>query len=844
MSKEREYPTYKVCSVYDTETTNLGEGAETEAFPVLWIVNDIRDVKIPEYKFGESDDVRFYRNIWDFIEYVEDLIYWGQRNNIIPVIAAYNLMFDLQPILYELFQTWTLRVNAQTTASVYTLDIMSDDGETVLLRFWDTFFLEMNGLAAMGRTCGLPKAEGDWDYNLIRGPKTSLTEEELGYASRDVQVIPAYLRFLLESNAWLSEDMFGIRVLTKTSLVRQMARHEIGRLSYWSKSGKKWRLYQAYMMTCFQEFPTCFESYALRKACFRGGFTFTAARTATTVQRNVASLDVVSMHHTFINGRFLPVQFTPQPTEILAHIARGILETPLESVLKHYQKPFMYAFHARFEFTNLRLKEGTVFARDHIGLIASAKFTEAVYPSDFGGNEKGRAAEENTRRQGWLDHALNATFAYGKLMKADKCLIHVNEIELWNIGQVYEWDSMRVLLGEATAKFVTPPDYVTLQSNLLYRRKDDMKLVTKTYREGEPYGGVVPESIPREIAATIADGSAKQDFLEAYYQSRVKGIFNGIYGTQAMDLLRPDFRFDGEAELEVDPEKLVNSENYDDLAPEKPNVLYTYGMRIVAGSRMHLVIAILLLDRVFGERVRILGGDTDSIKISTDIDVSDEDLLAALQPIADASDLAISRTMRRVRATQPAMASSLASIGHFEIEKAYGDSTRWDYHWEAWNKARLSMSGGHFHIVCAGLPRPADRYNVETFAEDMYRAGASFEFIASKILGYNVFIKPSLSFSLQRNKPRFSARIQRDFVDYLGNKQHVDTYKSIALYETGRWLGETLSVENLENLHYQKNVLGRTIDRDEKILDVNEKELFLYVNGSEVFRAERSNKNG
>ena len=61
------------------------------------------------------------------------------------------------------------------------------------------------------------------------------------------------------------------------------------------------------------------------------------------------------------------------------------------------------------------------------------------------------------------------------MIDADECILHVNEIELWNVAQVYEYDEMRVLYGEGTTKTIIPPDYVTLQSNMLFARKTDVK---------------------------------------------------------------------------------------------------------------------------------------------------------------------------------------------------------------------------------------------------------------------------------------------------------------------------------------------------------------------------------
>ena len=89
---------------------------------------------------------------------------------------------------------------------------------------------------------------------------------------------------------------------------------------------------------------------------------------------------------------------------------------------------------------------------------------------------------------------------------------------------------MRVELGEGTGKFMLPPDYVTLQSNILFERKQAMKHVTKVYEEGVPYPEAVPASIPEGIAAGLRDGALSSQFVGSYYGNAVKGAFNSIYG--------------------------------------------------------------------------------------------------------------------------------------------------------------------------------------------------------------------------------------------------------------------------------------------------------------------------
>lgn len=808
MMKERKE--FRVAAIFDTETTNIGTGAETRAYPILYIFNDLRDTPLESYT-PDTDDVRFYRRTSEALAYIDDLIDYERARGYVPIIAAYNLMFDMQTLMLELAQSYTITANAQTATSVYTLDLHV--GNDVVCRFWDTFYLEMSGLRAMGETCGLPKAVGDWNYSLVRTPETPLTEEELFYARRDVQVIPQYLQWLLRANHWLTADMLGCRVLTKTSLVRQMARREIGGRRITLQSGKRMTLQRAFELTCNQEFPKNYESYALRKACFRGGLTFTSAKTASVVVDNVASLDVTSMHHAFINGRRLPVKFALIPPDILQVACERIVNTPLEDVLAHYSDPFRTGVHAAVRFTNLRLRKNTCFDAWGIAICPRSKFVKTLQAdTDYSNNERAKIQENSIRARGYVDSAVNPTYAFGKLYRADECILHVNEIELWNVAQVYEYDEMHVLYGEGTTKTIIPSDYVTLQSNMLFARKTDVKNLIKHYHEGTAYSNEIPDGIPEGIARDAKAGTLSMKFLQSYYDSTVKGQFNGIYGTQAQDVLKPDYRVTETGELEVDKTTVCTPENFAKKRPKTPRVLYTYGMRIVAGSRMHLLIAMMLIYRHFGDRVIVTGGDTDSLKISCADDVTDTELLDALEPLHTAIETAINCTMRRVRTTASDMASTLEHIGKFEVEDC-GGATRYVKHMELWNKARVSLDkNGRAHITCAGLPRPDGMYTIEDFIADLMRAGHGFAETVQMSLGYDVLVDYEICHTLQRNRPHVWERYVGTVTDYRGETTHVDVPEAVALYPAERWLGESDKQVNEENITYLRTTYNRNVE--------------------------------
>lgn len=827
MTRRKKKQYYHIAACFDTETTNIlhydkdGDVVlnETKAICICYMFNDLRMKDLSKYEPGKDDNVLFFRYEEEVHEYIDSIVEWGLKAGIIPIICAYNLMFDLQSLMYGLNQRYDMKVNAQSSTNVYTLDLLVDD--ITVLRFWDTYHLEMRGLAAMGETCGLEKANGSWDYSLIRTSETPLTEDEVFYATRDVQVIPAYLKYLLNANEWLNQYDLGHKVITKTSLVRQMAQRRIGQIRIKKSNGKPLTLQKAFETMCVRQLPRDYESYAIRKACFRGGFTFTSAKYASEVVENVCSMDVTSMHHAFINGRYIPVDFDRDNESLLQKCIENVLSKSIDDVLDKYYQPFVCAFHMEVYFENLRLKEGSCFKEWQIGLIPMGKF-RTVLPkgADYGLDERARYGEEVLRRGGYHDKCISPVFAFGKLYSSESCVLFLTELELWCISQVYEWDYIRAIRGESTVKWCKPPDYVTLQSNNLFEMKNDAKVINKNYKQGVPYDSEIPNTIPDGIAETLKDGTCDEGFFESYYNSTVKGMFNGIYGTMAQDVFKPDYSVE-EGELFINSETAVNELNFNDKKPKRCKVLYTYGMRIVGGSRMHLVIAMQLLYEKFGNKISITGGDTDSLKIRLDKDITNDMLLETLKPLHDAVENAINYTMERVRELYPNIASNLDNIGKFEIEKC-GGFDRWKYHLEAWNKARVSISeDGKPHITCAGLSRPIGIYNIEDFIYDLLNIGYSPYELLPMILGYNVCVSHELCFALEHKKPKCSDVYEGDVTDYLGNTYHVKQKECIALYDSSRMIGDTNKRTNADNVNYLKT-LGKEVYVGERWLRLSD----------------------
>lgn len=796
---------YKVAGFFDTETCNLGTGCNTRAYVILYIFNRI-DCDISCYAGEINDSISYVRDIAEAIEYVKTLVSDFTQSGIVPVMACYNLLFDLKSMMYELSKVYHIEVLAKSTTQPYFVDLYQDD--TPVLRFWDMFYLDMRGVSALGDACGLPKLNGTWNYDLIRTPETPLTEKELRYAARDVQVLPMYLKWLVQNNVNIEDYNLANTCLTKTSIVRIDAKRTIGSL----KKGNR-TLLRKFMYDCLQEQPKCYETYRLRINCFRGGLTFTAGNYAHQLQTNVTSLDVTSMHHAFINGSMIGRGYVYiDDKEHQRRIVDSILFKDMLKVLKYYSQPFEFALNACIVFNNLRLKKRSLFEKACIACLAESRFKRREITGEL------------------QEECEGAVFCFSKLIRGEHVKVCITEYELYCISLVYDWDGYEVILLEATSRFREPPEYISLQSNKLYNQKEICKRVLKHKLTAADNIGFMPAGFIQQIETDTLN----EDEFNAYYVSTIKGMFNGVYGTQAMNPIRDSYIVDNKGNILIDETKRPNAYNYEKLDADWSRILYTYGARIVGRSRLHLIIAMILLDDALGDKIKILAGDTDSLKIACNNGVSDNDILLALKPLHDAITRALDVVQASNRTNYPDIASSLKDVGCFDIETS--ENNRYKHHMEYWNKARISIDqNDKIHLTFAGLPSRGYDFGILDVLKAVYnKYGVE---VCFNVLGYNVEICQKISNALEHRVPKADEKIQEYVTDYLGNTAYVDTYQTIALYPSCRLIGNTMSLCNRENIAYLSSI-GVEVNSYIKTLDYRDGKIIYTDKGKKRFELE------
>lgn len=619
-----------------------------------------------------------------------------QTKNFVPVVCGLGLLRMLWPVLPALRAKWRVQPLAQSARSVYVLDLCSTEG-TQLLRLWDLNHLQEGGPAVLRAVAGL-------------SPELSTCA-----------TMRSFLSWLLSCHPELKQTDLGFKVLTKTSLVRCFGQRTVGTLRSPAAHKAESSVYSSFTALCRQEAPRSWEQYAIRKACFRGGLAFTAASEALKLQHRVASFDVTSMHHSFISGRLVPVRFEEASPKLLEAAAKRVLSVSRESVLAHYEQPFPVAFHARFRFTGLRPKKGTVFERQGIALLAKGKLAKST--AFAWGQEANSEAISRVQEAGLGDSAKGAAYAFGKLVSAREATLALSELELWAMSRAYSWESMEALEGELTSRWVLPPDYVILLDSTLYGAKAELKQLLKAKRNGKQYAAK-SEFIPRAIVE-----SGDVPFIESYYQSSIKVLFNSLYGTQAQDPYKPSYGSDL---------KLTKSlPSFGPAERSRAKNLYTYGLRIAGGSRLHLVLAMELVEQALGSSVAITGGDTDSLKIALHKQ-SPSTVLAALQPLLAATQSAIAKACSKAAAYWPGKAGVLPGVGGFELE---GEPAKW--HMEYWTKTRVSVHDD-LELTCAGLAQPLHGLGVAQ-ALDRLSAKYGYERVLRDGMGYGLIVDSSLS---------------------------------------------------------------------------------------------------
>lgn len=808
MPRKPERLPYRIVAAYDSETTNIVSGASKRAFPIL---HQLGVLSAPIEQVGADNvesctRIEMYRHALELYSALDSLA--ASASGYVPVVLCHNLAFDMYG-LADYFRAKqaegiTVKVLAKSVRKPITFTVCDDDGGARLV-IWDTLVFSQKSLAYMGAECGYSKLSGDWDYNLVRTCDTPLTERERAYAAHDVYALLAWMGHWCRLNPDIPPEKLGFNVVTKTGVVRQRRYLRFGHLrgqgngnrlsvgDYWVRQNQA------------ESFTTDNELYTFN-ACTRGGFTFCSAEHASEVfdysqdaARAVYGYDATSQHPSQIVSHKYPEKFHQVSADVMRTSFRIVARKTVENVLKSYAKPFPVAFCGQFKFRNLRLKNGSIFEREGIAPLASARF--APYKSDTEVLEGNQDAEEFKEHmaESYRDTVQNPTFAFGKLLAADYCEIYLTELAAWEVSQAYEWDSMDACgPGYQTGRFVRPTDMAVISVMQFYGGKNAFKKARNYYykheRLPEPLRKkLLDHGIPEFVVSGMDAGTIDEQTVESTYLG-LKADLNALFGIEASNEYRRDTVL---SDTGIAYEGDFGVQN----APKTPKAWYQCGQRIVGWSR---IAQTLVLELCGPYADAIINGDTDSVKLvfTQDGKQCAEKALSRMEKSIDAAKRTV---CARVRAKYPEQYVPLDGIGYYVEEFAT------DRFCAAWNKAYVYDDAGQLRFTIAGVPvnhrekgpdgKPMHP-SVSDTAQWAYGHGEPFGEICDNYLGYNVTYPHTLTGLNARSFPAWGDMCTGRVIDYRGHESMVAEPSALCLYGMPKTVNDTHVPENHLNMAY------------------------------------------
>ena len=783
---------FQVVGAFDTETTNIGDILQGySAFPILYQIGLLNDKveKVTPDNAQQKIDVQCYRDaesVYSTFDMVRET-----RGSIVPVILVHNLGFDMYSLAPYLLRN-NIRVLAKTTVKPITFQILGEDGKPELV-FLDTLGLFSKSLSVLGEECGMPKAIGDWDYNLVRTPDTPLTEDELHYAKQDIYTLLAYMGYFLRKNPDIKPSDMGLRVVTKTGIVRSKRMTHIGKL----KSPKlKYKVQQYWHLLNKEQMPLSNEELFTMHAATRGGFTFCAKNNASKVfyaedGYKLQSFDSTSQHPAQMCSHLYPQDFKEASLEQINIAFDTVSHVRLDRVLSFWIKPFPFAFYGAFLFKNLRPKEGSIFEHEGIYPLASARmFHKAPVFDNFANTSFKDAIAE----MGYKDSAQDAVYSFGKLESASEAILYLTELEAWIMSRCYDWDSVEALSGYLSTTFRKASDMSLLSVMRFYAAKDALKSFMKTYKLGEKNDieGIAPY-YPDVFTGRCAKGIAEESELKEYYMLS-KADLNSLFGIEAQNEAQRDYELDAIEGLVLTGEDGVHN------LPKSPKCHYQYGARIVGWSR---VAQVVIMELIAPYVEHIICGDTDSLKLYYH-ESKEKKILSALNKHARALDKAKKAVCRRAQICFKQQYSKLDGIGHYVDDGGYSAFSA------AWNKSYIGLIDGKCKLTIAGIPTNRRSYDKETgekrldsyndFCNALLEDGMSFSDVASLAIGYNVTLDSSITKLNARIHPLSWSESYVGWVtDYRGVKSYVKAPLALALYPTPKTVGDIYLADNAIN---------------------------------------------
>lgn len=554
------------------------------------------------------------------------------------------------------------------------------------IEFRDSLKLLGKSIKKLGKELNLPKL--DYDYQEIRTPLSHLSDTELEYNFRDVEIMLKSVYRLYANNPYIKN--IESLAYTKTGIMRKNCElnAEVNEKKTYYKNGKK-KTSRALKLNNFLshiEKATSFSQLRLWHKLFQGGLVYSNPECVGTVIENLASFDFSSDYPFQMLTRVFPSEFEEIKENRLERLERLLKPLKAENYKRHKFSQNMFNCIVEVDYMQCKWN------------FTPLSTSKIINIKDL----------HNTK---------NCIVINGKIhsiKKGTKIKMYMTCIDLLTLKLFYDFNISNCYYLEIahrykrSNKFKLNSVVFNAKKKIEYKRYNELieNNNFKTYNKDD-----IDDDFFREQINKCKDYIEQCDTSHYLYQN-VKSDLNALYGDNAQHLLREKYILDDNHYIK----KLDTFENYQKA---RVKTSYIYGLYVPAYARASILyIAYMFLTN----NIDIYYIDTDSIKVKN-------------------SDLA-DRIVNKYNKWQ------LQQLGEYDYLK-FGILEK-EYIAEKFSslgtKSYIKLEDGKLKATISGLPGATRLYNelydvcgknFDELIENCYHYGVKFDKTITKKLSSN-----------------------------------------------------------------------------------------------------------
>ena len=447
------------------------------------------------------------------------------------------------------------------------------------LIFKCSYLLTGKSIKKLGDEINLQKL--DYNYQKIRTPLTKMTDKEIKYNFRDVEIMLKSVYKLFKNNKYMKsvKDI----PYTKTGLMRFNCEQNknVNERTKLKKKGKRktGTLLRLNNYLCHKEKAKDYSQIRLWQNLFQGGLVYSNPKYTSDVLENIASYDFKSDYPYQMLYRFYPSNF--------------------ERITENKNEMF-YDITKNLSYKNFILKK---FSNTMFNCIVEVKNIESKF--EFYPISTSKIINVNG-----LHNMKNCLVINGKLIK---CLapikFYMTCIDFLTLKTFYKFDFVKCHYLEV-AKNYEPSNKFKLNS-VLYnaKKKIEFSSYLKIIEDNNEHK-IYDESEIKDIDLLKELNNAKDyyeqlDIIKFNYQN-VKADLNALYGDNAQHLIHTKFKYDVNSK-----EYIKTQESFDDYKNARVKTSYIYGLYVPQYARASIL---FIAYKFLTNGLPVLYIDTDSIK--------------------------------------------------------------------------------------------------------------------------------------------------------------------------------------------------------------------------------------